>query len=157
MALLETSGDQNRRIRRMEHLRTCWAVIIPKRILYVYSFKESSKDLPKFFPSQMTSGYGLSRFRVTYIARIREELERTISNLRRTLDQSPKLSSSAVAVPQRHQRRAWRVWYNKAPHAIGWSKRHYVFHDWRYSFDFRSVADARYSIHYVSIPPLGEP
>jgi hypothetical protein len=92
----------------------------------------------------MTSGYTLCRVRVTYIARLREELERTIATLRRTMDWCPTLVSTSQPVPQRRQRRAWRVWYNKAPHAIGWSKRHYVFHDWRYSVNFENITDPRY-------------
>ncbi len=52
-----------------------------------------------------------------------------------------------LPAPKRLQRRAWRVWYNKAPHAIGWSKRHYVFHDWRYAFSFSNVKDVRRTIN----------
>ncbi len=78
------------------------------------------------------------------MSKIRNDLERTIKTLGKTLAWVPSNELHALPAPRRLQRRAWRVWYNKAPHAIGWSKRHYVFHDWRYSFSFEDVNDKRY-------------
>jgi hypothetical protein len=102
---------------------------------------------PEILISEMThqSGYKLSSLRVTYTSKLRADLETTIKNLRKALAWIPcRHSEDTDPLPQRLQRRAWRVWYNKAPHAIGWSKRHYVFHDWRYAFDFKLMRNHRY-------------
>jgi hypothetical protein len=97
----------------------------------------------------MQSGYTLSRLRVIYISKMREHLASSIRELSRTLEwiDDKHIHGAIKPMPYRLQRRAWRVWYNKAPHAIGWSKRHYVFHDWRYGFDFFNVTNVKYVSH----------
>ena len=94
----------------------------------------------------LQSGYKLSRLDVVYTSKLRTDLSSTISQLKKALDLSQSAMSAGVGnpMPKRLQRRAWRVGYNKAPHAIGWSKRHYVFHDWRYGFEFRNANDVKY-------------
>lgn len=94
--------------------------------------------------SSLSSGYGLKTLRVTYISKVHRALEGTIEKLRKSLAWTGNQVAHELPLPQRLQRRAWRVWYNKAPHAIGWSKRHYIFHDWRYAFTFADVTDPRY-------------
>jgi hypothetical protein len=110
----------------------------------------------------LQSGYTLSKLRVILTSKLREDLTASIRKLQESLitsrdpadadlsSESTTIASNGVPVPAptRLGRRAWRVWYNKAPHAIGWSKRHYVFHDWRYSFDFRNVGDIKYVAHH---------
>lgn len=94
----------------------------------------------------LQSGYILSRLNVQYASKLRYDLTESIERLKKTIDLAGYSGSyeSKYPTPRRLQRRAWRVFYNKAPHAIGWSKRHYVFHDWRYEFEFRGVSDVRY-------------
>ena len=94
----------------------------------------------------LQSGYSLAKLRVVYVSKIREDLENTIRSLSGSLRWSTSVDESTLQkpIPSRLQRRAWRVWYNKAPHAIGWSKRHYVFHDWRYAFESQDVSDVKY-------------
>jgi hypothetical protein len=97
----------------------------------------------------LDSGYALANLRITYTSKLRHSLEATVMKLKRGLEWIPAAGSDVLPLPQRLQRRAWRVWYNKAPHAIGWSKRHYVFHDWRYAFTFKDVSDVRYDYFLV--------
>jgi len=110
----------------------------------------------------LQSGYKLSNLRIVYRSKLRDDLQSSITTLKRTLDWIPTadgmISSFSICIPitgesgeysmpSRLPRRAWRVWYNKAPHAIGWSKIHYIFHDWGYSFDFKNVKDVKYDIN----------
>ena len=94
--------------------------------------------------SLVKTGYTLPSLTVTYVSSIRSSLERTISKLKYSLDWIRAAGGHESALPARRERRAWRVWYNKAPHAIGWSKRHYIFHDWRYCFTFKEVSKPQY-------------
>ena len=106
----------------------------------------------------LLTGYNLSKLRVVYTSRLRDDLTKSVHKLRNTIDAAGSsegmnhcfrlneiISGEMLSkpLPSRLPRRAWRVWYNKAPHAIGWSKRHYVFHDWRYAFTFRDVSDTK--------------
>jgi len=43
---------------------------------------------------------------------------------------------------KRLQRRAWRISYLKSPHNYKKAVRHYIFHDWRYEFQFWNPPDA---------------
>jgi len=109
------------------------------------------------------SGYKLSKLRVVLTSKLREDLTASIQKLKQSLleprqpsgdwsysDTTNENIALPIPAPSRLGRRAWRVWYNKAPHAIGWSKRHYVFHDWRYAFDFRNVGDIKYVARHNS-------
>ena len=84
--------------------------------------------------------YQLADLTVTYTAKLREQLVRTIGNLKSAID-----AASAVETPQatRLPRRAWRVWYLKSPFRDSIRKKHYIFQDWRYQFRFSRVADVR--------------
>ena len=108
----------------------------------------------------LQSGYQLRKLNIVLISKLREDLTYSVKKLGQSIQRLEVLKdvSSGSAnhgvvkspLPERLARRAWRVWYNKAPHAIGWSKRHYVFHDWRYAFDFRNICDIRYD-RFVSV------
>lgn len=119
---------------------------------------------------KLQSGYKLSRLRIVLSSKLRQDFSSSISTLQKTLELAENNLPSAAASgssslersglthvsPSRLHRRAWRVWYNKAPHAIGWSKRHYVFHDWRYAFDFRHINDVKYVINsFKRVIPVG--
>ena len=88
------------------------------------------------------SQYELTSLAVTYTARLRPHLVRTIANLKGAVDAASP-GAVPLPVPQRLPRRAWRVWYLKSPFRDTIRKKHYVFQDWRYRFTFKSVADAR--------------
>jgi hypothetical protein len=96
----------------------------------------------------LQSGYNLRDLRFIYTSKVRKDLTATLLTLRKTIKWAGRLENTGVdlPLPSRLLRRAWRVWYNKAPHAIGWSKRHYVFHDWRYLLQYKDVQDLRYVI-----------
>ena len=117
------------------------------------------RNLFLFQVMTLQSGYQLGKLRVIYTSKLRDDLTASIRKLERTIESatSEERGSLPKPMPFRLQRRAWRVWYNKAPHAIGWSKRHYVFHDWRYGFDYQDVDDPKYVSysHYPNIS-LGE-
>eukprot|EP00440_Ansanella_granifera_P001762 gb/GFBE01001900.1/.p1 GENE.gb/GFBE01001900.1/~~gb/GFBE01001900.1/.p1 ORF type:complete len:173 (+),score=29.80 gb/GFBE01001900.1/:1-519(+) len=91
------------------------------------------------------SEYSLATLRFTYTSKLRRELQFTIGNLRRTLE----WSNEQWPVPQRLPRRAWRVSYLKRPFKCKTTVRHYVFHDWRYQFEFRDVQDVQSAVSTV--------
>ena len=103
--------------------------------------------------TSLQSGYKLSRAQVVYASKLREDLTSSVEKLSKSIEWAGSDEGGNISkpMPNRLQRRAWRVWYNKAPHAIGWSKRHYVFHDWRYGFDFRDVVDVKYARYHPMI------
>ena len=101
----------------------------------------------------LQSGYTLPKLKMVLISKLRWDLSDSVRKLGCTIKRLEGMTegfrhgvpeSVSSPSPERLPRRAWRVWYNKAPHAIGWSKRHYIFHDWRYAFDFHNIVDIRY-------------
>ena len=92
------------------------------------------------------SGYHLARLKIVYCAKLRDHLEQTMLNLKESLTR--ELAQQPTAI-QRLPRRAWRVWYLKAPFRNKLSKKHYVFHDWRYSFTFDDVNDPKAVVSIV--------
>eukprot|EP00933_Yihiella_yeosuensis_P001153 TRINITY_DN101887_c0_g1_i1.p1 TRINITY_DN101887_c0_g1~~TRINITY_DN101887_c0_g1_i1.p1 ORF type:complete len:201 (-),score=16.18 TRINITY_DN101887_c0_g1_i1:65-580(-) len=89
--------------------------------------------------------YQLNTLRFVYTSKLRRELQYTIHNLRRTLE----WSDEQWPVPTRLPRRAWRVSYLKRPFKCKTTVRHYVFHDWRYQFEFRNVKDVQSAVSTV--------
>ena len=85
------------------------------------------------------TNYQLASLKVVYCSKLRDHLQRTIDNLKGSLE----WQAYTLPTPQRLPRRAWRVWYLTAPFRNKLRKKHYIFHDWRYSFTFDNVTDPR--------------
>ena len=91
----------------------------------------------------MSAGYQLTSLSLTYTAKLKDPLIRSIANLKTSIDSLQGRSDVTLPVPVRLPRRAWRVWYLKSPFRDTIRKKHYVFQDWRYKFIFKNVSDVR--------------
>ena len=83
--------------------------------------------------------YQLAKLKVTYNAKLKDHLADTIKNLKTTLS----WTNISLPEPARLPRRSWRVFYLTAPFVDKIRKKHYIFHDWRYSFTFDNIQDPR--------------